>query len=69
MYRELRLSRNSLCAAVAGADPVETAELLDVDVDHLTGMGPFVTAYRLGWFQIAHAAQSKTLQDAADGRP
>src|SRR5580700_9590056 len=46
----------ALAFAVAGdavADFVETAELFDVDVDHLAGLGPLVAADRVGRFQGA----------------
>jgi hypothetical protein len=41
--------------AIAGdavANTVEPAELLDVDVDHLAGMGTFVALDRIGWLEV-----------------
>ena len=32
----------------AVADPVESAELFDVDVDHLAGLLAFIASHRLG---------------------
>jgi hypothetical protein len=49
------------------ADPVEAAELFDIDVDHVAGMLSLVTAHRFGRFQNAHPVQPQPPQDAADG--
>jgi hypothetical protein len=60
----------ALAGAVAGdamADPVEAAELLDVDVDHLAGFVALVTAYRLDRFDCADPIEATPLEDAADG--
>ena len=60
----------ALSPAVAGdavADPVETAELLDVDVDELAGVLALIAAHRLGRLQCADAVQAKAPEDAADG--
>ena len=49
----------ALAGAVAGdavADPVEAAELLDVDVDQLAGLLALVAEHRRGRLQIAHPA-------------
>lgn len=53
-------------AAVALAGPVagdavagflEAAEFLDVDVDHVAGIGVFIAAGRRGWIEIAGAGE------------
>src|SRR5438067_5941392 len=46
----------ALAGAIAGdavADPVETTELFDIDVDHLAGRGALIAARRLGRLQVA----------------
>src|ERR1700686_661146 len=61
----------ALAFAVAGdamADFVETAELFDVDVDHLARLGPLVAADGGGRFQGVDPAQTQALGDAAYGR-
>ena len=52
----------ALAAAVAGdavADPVEAAELLDVDVDQLAGVLALVAADRLGRLEVLEPAQAE----------
>jgi hypothetical protein len=49
------------------ADLLETTKLLDIDVDHLAGAGPFIAAHGFGWLQITHPVQSQPPQDTADG--
>ena len=60
----------ALAGAVTGdavADPVEAAELLDVDVDELAGMLALIAAHRLGRLQCADAVEPQAPEDAADG--
>jgi hypothetical protein len=60
----------ALAGAVAGdavADPVEAAELLDVDMDHLARRFALVANDRRGRLQILDPAQAQTLQNPADG--
>ena len=46
----------------------ETAELLDVEVDHLAGSLALVAAHRLGWLDLPRdPGQARTFQDTADG--
>src|SRR5215212_2240740 len=62
--------RVALAAAIAGdavADAVDPAELLDVDVDHLAGMGTLIAPDRLGRFECAELVEPQAPQDAADG--
>src|SRR5882757_3178288 len=59
----------ALAGPIAGdavTDLVETTELFDIDVDHLAGSGPLITAHRLGRRQVAYPVQSQPPQDAAD---
>lgn len=49
-------------------DAVKAPEFLDVDVDQSAGIGIFITAHRLGRFEVLHAAQTGAFQHAADGR-
>ena len=63
------LPRLALAGALAGdavADPLEAAELLDVDVDQFAGRLALVADHRLGRLQIPHPAQAQRAQDAAD---
>ena len=48
------LVRTSPIAGDAVADALETAELFDVDVDHLAGLLALVAAHRLGRLQVAY---------------
>ena len=48
-----------------GADP---AELLDVDVDQLTGPGALIAADRLRWLQAGELAEADPLEHGRDGR-
>src|SRR5882672_4543918 len=60
----------ALASAIAGdavANPVEAAELLDVDVDQFARMFPLVAAHRLGRLQRLDAIEAEPLQNAADG--
>ena len=60
----------ALAGAVAGdamADPLELAELFDVDVDHLAGVLALVAAEWLGRFQGAQLVEAQALEHAADG--
>jgi hypothetical protein len=43
-------------------------ELLDVDVDQLTGVLALVAAHPFGRFQCGDAVKAQTPQNAADGR-
>jgi hypothetical protein len=36
---------------------LEAAEFLDVDVDHVAGIGVFIAAGRRGWIEIAGAGE------------
>ncbi|MHC4092986.1 MAG: hypothetical protein ACYSVY_22380 [Planctomycetota bacterium] len=61
-----------MAGSIAGdavADPVETAEFFDIDVDHLTGFVTFVSAHRLGGLQVAPAIEAVAGQNPSDGRP
>src|SRR5579862_4194226 len=49
------------------ADAVDSAELLDVEVDHLAGPLALIAAYRLGWFQSPDLVEPQPVQDATDG--
>ena len=60
----------ALAGAVAGdavADPIELAELFDVDVDQLARPLALISARRLGRLQGAQLVEAQTLEDAADG--
>jgi len=46
---------------------VEPAEALDIQVDQLAGMGPFMAAHRRGGLQIPQPAHPDPAQHAADG--
>jgi hypothetical protein len=64
-------SASALAFAAAGdavTDAVKALEFLDVDVDQSAGIGIFITAHRLGQFEVLHAAQTGAFQHAADGR-
>src|SRR3970282_2060145 len=59
----------ALAGAIAGdavAAPVEAAELLDVDVDHLAGRFALVANDRRGRLQILDPAQAQSPQNPAD---
>ena len=61
----------ALPGSIAGdamADPVELAELFDVDVDQFAGMFALIAPHRLGRLQIAYPVQAQPPQDATDGR-
>ena len=51
----------------AMADPLEAAEFLDVEVDHVARGFMFVTSSRLWRIEIAGAGEPCGAQDAADG--
>lgn len=60
----------ALAIAVPGdavTDPVEAAELFDVDVDHLAGPGPLVATHRRNRLKGADPVETQTLKDAAYG--
>ena len=60
----------ALAGPVAGdpvADPIELAELFDVDVDDLAGRGAFIATDRLGRLERRQAVEAQPLEDAADG--
>jgi hypothetical protein len=64
-------SATALAFAVASdavTGTVEAPEFLGVDVDQSTGTGIFITARRLGRFEVLHAAQTGAFQHPADGR-
>jgi hypothetical protein len=54
-------------AVDAVADPIELAELFDVDVDQFSGMLSFIAADRLGRLQRGESVKAEPTQDAADG--
>lgn len=61
----------SALSAIAGdpvSNPVEAAELLDVDVQQLARLLALVALHRLGGTQIAQPGQTRSPQDAADRR-
>src|SRR5215475_9259212 len=60
----------ALSGSIAGdpvTDPVELAQLFDVDMDDLTGMLALIAADRLGRLQGSEPVQPEPAQDAADG--
>src|SRR5215212_3710611 len=59
----------ALIGSIAGdamADPVEAAELFDIDVDQFAGMLAFVAADRRGGFERLDAVEVEAPEDAAD---
>src|SRR5208283_2319326 len=52
------------CDAMTGS--AEPPELLDIDVDQFAGILALVASHGLGWLQIAHPAQTQTMQNPAD---
>src|SRR5215212_9079800 len=59
----------ALTGSVAGdamADPVEAAELFDIDVDQFAGMLTLVAANRRGGFERLDAGEAEAPEDAAD---
>src|ERR1041384_8505891 len=48
------------------ADPVEAAELFDIDVDEFAGMFALVAAHRGGGFKRLDAVEAEAPEDAAD---
>jgi hypothetical protein len=54
-------------------DPIELAELFDVDVDDFARTSAFTAAHWLGWLQRRQAVEPQSFQDAATppsaGRP
>src|ERR1041384_877000 len=48
------------------ADPVEAAELFDIDVDQFAGMLALVAAHRGGGFERLDAGEAEAPEDAAD---
>ena len=48
-------------------DPIELAELLDVDVDDLAGRGAFIAADRLGRLERRQPIEAQAFEDATDG--
>src|SRR6187399_2708950 len=57
----------SAVASDAMFDPIDPAELLDVDVDHLTRMLAFVAPHRFARLQRRDPVEPEQPQDAADG--
>jgi hypothetical protein len=60
----------ALAGSVAGdpvTDPIELAELLDVDVDDLAGRGAFLAADRLGGLERRQSVEAEPPENAADG--
>src|SRR5258708_3075640 len=60
----------ALAGAVAGdavTDPVEAAELLDIEMDHLAGVLALVTDHRRRRLQIPYTAEAETLEHPAHG--
>jgi hypothetical protein len=60
----------ALAGPVAGdavADALETSELLDIDVDQLSGALSFVATHGLGGLQVAQPAQSQPPENPAHG--
>lgn len=55
-------------ASDAMADPIELAELFDVDIDQLASVPVLVTAHRFSRVQVAHPTQAQSPQHAVDGR-
>src|SRR5436853_3482812 len=53
-------------AGDAMADPVEAAELFDIDVDQFAGMLALVAAHRRGGFKRLDAVEAEAPEDAAD---
>src|SRR5512134_754895 len=67
------LPADAACPALTGSiagdavpDPVEAAQLLDVDVDELARVLAFVASHWLGRFQGLEAVQAQAPQDPAD---
>ena len=63
-------ARLALAGPVAGhavSGPLEAAELLDVNVDHVARMGVFIAARGRGRIEVAGPAEPCSPQDAADG--
>ena len=63
--------RTGVAGALAGdavTDPLEAAELLDVDVDQATGLGVLVADERRRRLQIPHPAQSRSSEHSAHRR-
>ena len=61
----------ALAGAVAGdpvTDPIELAQLLDVDVDDLARRGSFIAADRFGRLQRREPVEAEPLENTADGR-
>jgi hypothetical protein len=48
-------------------DPIELAQLLDVDVEDLAGGGAFIATDGFGRLQRRHSVEAQALEDAADG--
>lgn len=63
----LAFVRQDLAEGDAMADPLEPAELLDVDVDHLARMGTLVAPDRLGRRDVLQPRQAGALEHPADG--
>ena len=60
----------ALADPVAGdpvTDPIELAELLDVDMDDLAGRGAFIAADRLGRLEPLQPIEAQAFEDATDG--
>jgi hypothetical protein len=67
---ELPADATALAGPLTGdavADLLEAAELLDVEVDQLAGVGALVAPDRRGRRQVLEPAQPAPAQDAADG--
>src|SRR3954467_15497089 len=60
----LALTGSVACDAMA--DPVEAAELFDIDVDQFAGMFALVAAHRRGGFKRLDAVEAEAPEDAAD---
>ena len=54
-------------AGDAVADTLDSAELLDIDVDQFARPLPLVAPHRLGRLQVTQPAEPQAAQDAADG--
>ena len=61
------LALADLAAGDPVADPIELAELLDVDVDDLARGGALIAADRLGRLESGKPIEAQPFEDAADG--
>ncbi len=57
-------------SAITG-DPVthslKASQLLGIDVNHVAGPCPLITAYRLSWLQVLESAEAQGLEHPTDG--